>query len=83
MKFETKVNTGGMVNNPITFETKHILALSEESLPPASVKRTVFIPTGIAQMITGIANKIPRTPATYKNPAQITAINTSRTKDTT
>ena len=59
------------------FEMKHILALSEESLPPASVKRTVFMPTGIAQIITGSARSIPLTPRKYRKVAQRVAIKIS------
>lgn len=72
-----------MVTIPIIFETKHIRALSEESRPPASVNKMVFMPTGIAQIITGIANKSPRTPKIYNINAQTIAINARRTKETT
>ena len=82
MKFDKNANTMGIVIIPIMFETKQIRALSEESLPPASVNRTVFIPTGIAQIITGKMNNNPRTPEKYKIVAQITAINARRTKET-
>ena len=82
IKFDKIANTTGIVIIPIIFETKQILALSEESRPPASVNKMVFMPTGIAQIITGITNKSSRTPKTYNINAQTVAKNTRRTKET-
>ena len=78
---DTREKTTGIVKRPIRFEIKHIRALSEESLPHASVNNMVFIPTGIAQIITGMANKIPFTLNKYKNNAQTAAITARRTKE--